>query len=281
MPSKGGQKEAPAPSAPSTPSAPAAAWESESVKTLRAAVEQQSTLLESMADRIAALSASRAEQQPPSPGHAVPPQADGSAAPTPSAAARAAVQEGGDQGAGGDALAGGNTPAAAPIIERDAPAISPVDEAEGEEDEAAAMDALLDELDQLDEPTGDESGSLAGAFQGHPTPLPHVTGNPFPRGIQFQDATAHYHPALVGDMLHGKLAERFEELGKQPNFKGFELYAYELRSLVPLLSYMYDLNAKLKAHAALLVGAMPELPEALVDAPRDVVEAAVATAAAR
>ena len=78
MPSKGGQKEAPAPSAPSTPSAPAAAWESESVKTLRAAVEQQSTLLESMADRIAALSASRAEQQPPSPGHAVPPQADGS-----------------------------------------------------------------------------------------------------------------------------------------------------------------------------------------------------------
>ncbi len=132
MPSKGGQKEAPAPSAPSTPSAPAAAWESESVKTLRAAVEQQSTLLESMADRIAALSASRAEQQPPSPGHAVPPQAEGST-PTPSAAARAAVQEGGDQGAGGDALAGGNTPAAAPINERAAPAISPDDEAEGED----------------------------------------------------------------------------------------------------------------------------------------------------
>ena len=42
----------------------------------------------------------------------------------PSAAARAADQEGGDQGAGGDAQAGGNTPAAAPITARDAPADS-------------------------------------------------------------------------------------------------------------------------------------------------------------
>ena len=110
-------------------------------------------------------------------------------------------------------------------------------------------DNLLDQLEELEPGTADSEATYADAFRGYPLPLPSALptaalprGNPFPIAAPYSGVTGHYHPGLVGDPLHGALADRLE-------LKGFKANARELRTLLPTLRAMVDLRESLRASA--------------------------------
>ncbi len=74
-----------------------------------------------------------------------------------------------------------------------------------DEDDEEYLGALDEQLDQL-EAAPDPEKSLADRFGGHPLPLPHVARR-WPRDVNFQPQTCHYHPSLAGDRLNGGLVD--------------------------------------------------------------------------
>jgi len=112
--------------------------------------------------------------------------------------------------------------AAARARARAAPAPpAPIDvDADGDRDEY--FDALDEQYDLLTA-TPDSEKSLADNFGGHPLPIQH-RARFWPRNDNFQETTCHYHPAIAGDTLNGKLVDKLEALGaqqhaaKQPEF---------------------------------------------------------------
>jgi len=154
---------------------------------------------------------------------------------------------------------------------------APAEEVYDEPETEAEAHELLAELDRMQVGKRAE-GEFADAFFGRPLPLAHVRG-PYPRDEVFEDRSCHYHPALAGDRMLGKLAERFEKIAEKEGLEGAEVYAYELRLLGPLLSYMYDLLQASRAHAARLTGAFADgtLPEGLADEPQFAVDMAQQT----
>ena len=80
-----------------------------------------------------------------------------------------------------------------------------------------------------------EQGGFTGEFSSFPLRVPYAPKNPFPRTEQFRDKTLHYNPSLVGDLLSGGV---LSELIKG----GYTAGAYEIRSVVPAISYTFDLK---------------------------------------
>ena len=117
------------------------------------------------------------------------------------------------------------------------PGVDSAEDGEDDDDEAARLD---DQLAAIDAP---EERSLADAFGGHPLPCPHGDSD-WPRSKRFVDTSCHYHPARVGDHMNGELASSLEALGAEQFKAGAPEwgtpYAYELRTLVPALSYLSD-----------------------------------------
>ena len=163
-----------------------------------------------------------------------------------------------------------------------APSLSPPTlDADTDAAEVAEAEAnqLLDELDEIGvPPTGEGISAL---FKGSPLPLPFVPaytdiygnrrkGNPYIRSEPFQYQTCHYRPAQAGDSMQGELVRDFEALG-------YPIYSYELRSLVPTLSYLFDLKDKLRQTANLLAEALAagSLPPSLAEVPQDLVNCTI------
>ena len=82
------------------------------------------------------------------------------------------------------------------------------------------------------------------AFSGYDLACEHDRrANPFRRNEQFEARTCHYRPSVVGDTLS---AETHDSLVK----KGCNAGSYELRSLVPSISYMWDLRVDVRKTTA-------------------------------
>ena len=112
---------------------------------------------------------------------------------------------------------------------------APIEHVDADVDADVDRDEYFDALDeQYDLLTAapDSEKSLADNFGGHPLPIQH-RARFWPRNDNFQETTCHYHPAIAGDTLNGKLVDKLEALGaqqhaaKQPEFGQ---YAYEWRS---------------------------------------------------
>ena len=70
-------------------------------------------------------------------------------------------------------------------------------------------------------------------------PLPHVEQNPFPRHAAFRRRACHYSPAVAGDTLNGDVERRLRSISKD---LAKDLTESEMRTLVPALSVLYDLQ---------------------------------------
>ena len=82
-----------------------------------------------------------------------------------------------------------------------------------------------------------------GTFSGYQLHVPYYERNAFIRSHPFQGRTSHYHPGKVGDPLQGALCDQLTQ-------RGCHAGAYEVRSLVPNISYGYDLFEYLKQSVA-------------------------------
>ena len=157
----------------------------------------------------------------------------------------------------------------------------PVDidiDADGDRDEY--FDALDEQYDLLTA-APDPDRSLADRFGGHPLPIQHL-GKFWPRAATFQETTCHYHPAIAGDTLNGKLVDKLEALGakqhaaKQPEY-GTQ-YAYELRTLIAAVSYLTDASVQQQLTTASVLDALKDagsMPAGLESLPQDSIDMAV------
>ena len=157
----------------------------------------------------------------------------------------------------------------------------PVDidiDADGDRDEY--FDALDEQYDLLTA-APDPDRSLADRFGGHPLPIQHQ-GKFWPRAATFQETTCHYHPAIAGDTLNGKLVDKLEALGaqqhaaKQPEY-GTQ-YAYELRTLIAAVSYLADASVQQQLTTASVLDALKDagsMPAGLESLPQDSIDMAV------
>jgi hypothetical protein len=170
--------------------------------------------------------------------------------------------------------------AAARARARAAPAApAPVDvDADGDRDEY--FDALDEQYDLLTA-APDSEKSLADNFGGHPLPIQH-RARFWPRNDNFQETTCHYHPAIAGDTLNGKLVDKLEALGaqqhaaKQPEF-GTQ-YAYECRSLIAAISYLTDASMQQQVTTASVLDSLRDagsMPAGLESLPQDSIDMAV------
>lgn len=143
-----------------------------------------------------------------------------------------------------------------------------------ESDDDELFDALDAQLELLLQPSSVEK-TLADQFGGHPLPLAHASPR-WPRDQLFQERTCHYHPRLAGDGVNGALVDKLTELGaaqlaaRAPEWG--TTYAYELRTLVPAVSYLSDAQAAAMEIAASVTASAragepldAELPQALVN----------------
>ena len=150
------------------------------------------------------------------------------------------------------------------------PAVEPL----VDDDDDEFFDALEAQLELLAAPTTQEK-TLADQFGGHPLPLAHTSPR-WPRDQLFQGRTCHYHPRLAGDGVNGALVDKLTELGAaQLQARAPEwgtTYAYELRTLVPAVSYLTDAQAAALEMASSVTASARAgeplddgLPQALVD----------------
>ena len=83
---------------------------------------------------------------------------------------------------------------------------------------------------------------FAGTFAGHQLGVEYAGSkfNPFKRDEQYHEMTCHYHATIVGDPATGAVIEQLLA-------RGCTAGSYEMRSLIPALSYMHDLLFALKS----------------------------------
>ncbi|KOO27237.1 hypothetical protein Ctob_009994 [Chrysochromulina tobinii] len=151
----------------------------------------------------------------------------------------------------------------------------------------STMEQMLQYFDALDEQydlltaAPDSEKSLADNFGGHPLPIQH-RARFWPRNDNFQETTCHYHPAIAGDTLNGKLVDKLEALGaqqhaaKQPEF-GTQ-YAYECRSLIAAISYLTDASMQQQVTTASILDSLRDagsMPAGLESLPQDSIDMAV------
>ena len=156
---------------------------------------------------------------------------------------------------------------------------APIDvDADGDRDEY--FDALDEQYDLLTA-APDSEKSLADNFGGHPLPIQH-RARFGPRNDNFLETTCHYHPAIAGDTLNGKLVDKLEALGaqqhaaKQPEF-GTQ-YAYECRSLIAAISYLTDASMQQQVTTASILDSLRDagsMPAGLESLPQDSIDMAV------
>ena len=151
-------------------------------------------------------------------------------------------------------------------------------DADGDRDEY--FDAL-DEQYELLTAAPDSEKSLADEFGGHQLPVQH-RARFWPRNDNFQETTCHYHPAIAGDTLNGKLVDKLEALGaqqhaaRQPEF-GTQ-YAYECRTLIAAISYLSDASLQQQLTAASVLDSLKDagsMPAGLETLPQDTIDMAV------
>ena len=142
------------------------------------------------------------------------------------------------------------------------------------------FDALDEQYDLLTA-APDSEKSLADNFGGHQLPIQH-RARFWPRNDNFQETTCHYHPAIAGDTLNGKLVDKLEALGaqqhaaKQPEF-GTQ-YAYECRSLIAAISYLSDAFLQQQITVASVLDSLKDagsMPAGLETLPQDSIDMAV------
>ena len=167
-----------------------------------------------------------------------------------------------------DSLAHGSAPAPSSAEEGDAL---------GEGDEAHD---LLDQLEAIGQPA---EVSVAELFHAMPLPVPHDEYNPFERSRIFRSQSCHYVPKLGGDSLAQGSYDALLETTRLPGNITVRTgawahsYIYELRSIVPALSYLHDLRASTSSAAADLAGAVADgtLPPTLAHLPQTLVDLSV------
>ena len=149
-----------------------------------------------------------------------------------------------------------------------------------DDDDEDYFDALDEQLEQLDA-APDPDKSLADRFGGHPLPLQHVARR-WPRDVNFQPQTCHYHPSLAGDRLNGGLVDQLTKIGEQQHAarqpEWGATYAYELRTLVSTCSYMADTFEAQKSTCAAINAALRSghaMPAGLESLPQDSLDMAV------
>ena len=95
-----------------------------------------------------------------------------------------------------------------------------------------------------------------------------------------QAYTCHYHPARVGDHLNGETTSHLQSLGDQQKGAGAvdwgTAYAFEMRTLVPAVSYLADLRIMATEIATDLAAALRGglVPTELRDVPQGVADLA-------
>ena len=98
------------------------------------------------------------------------------------------------------------------------------------------------------ESTGEAANAavFAGIFNGYTLSVDYDVNNPFKRIETHRQRTCHYHPKIVGDPGAGEIVDALLA-------RGCAAGSYEMRSLVPCLSYLHDLlhHLKTKSSAAL------------------------------
>ncbi len=105
--------------------------------------------------------------------------------------------------------------------------------------------AALEEMELEGSPEYDAGATLSDLMC-LPLALPLDGRNPFPRGKSYLTVAAHYDPSTAGDPENGAivtaLKEKLADKTKVTVSKGAwaEGYIYEIRSLIPALSYDYD-----------------------------------------
>ena len=171
--------------------------------------------------------------------------------------------------------------AAARARARAAPAPpAPIDVDADGDDRDEYFDALDEQYDLLTA-APDSEKSLADNFGGHQLPIQH-RARFWPRNDNFQETTCHYHPAIAGDTLNGKLVDKLEALGaqqhaaKQPEF-GTQ-YAYECRSLIAAISYLSDAFLQQQITVASVLDSLRDagsMPAGLETLPQDSIDMAV------
>ena len=161
---------------------------------------------------------------------------------------------------------------------------APIEHVDADVDADVDRDEYFDALDeQYDLLTAapDSEKSLADNFGGHPLPIQH-RARFWPRNDNFQETTCHYHPAIAGDTLNGKLVDKLEALGaqqhaaKQPEF-GTQ-YAYECRSLIAAISYLTDASMQQQVTTASVLDSLRDagsMPAGLESLPQDSIDMAV------
>jgi hypothetical protein len=157
---------------------------------------------------------------------------------------------------------------------------APIDVDADGDDRDEYFDALDEQYDLLIA-APDSEKSLADNFGGHPLPIQH-RARFWPRNDNFQETTCHYHPAIAGDTLNGKLVDKLEALGaqqhatKQPEF-GTQ-YAYECRSLIAAISYLTDASMQQQVTVASILDSLKDagsMPAGLESLPQDSIDMAV------
>ena len=156
---------------------------------------------------------------------------------------------------------------------------APID-VDADDDRDEYHDALDEQFDLLIA-APDPERTLSDRFGGHPLPIQHQ-GKFWPRSANFQETTCHYHPAIAGDTLNGKLVDKLEALGaqqhaaRQPEY-GTQ-YAYELRTLIAAVSYLSDAAVQQQLTTASVLDALKDagsMPAGLESLPQDSIDMAV------
>ena len=131
---------------------------------------------------------------------------------------------------------------------------------EAVEEEGAGAEEIFERLDAIG--TLPEDATLADLFNGRPVPCVHKPLlSPFPRYGRFEHQSCHYVPGKVGDSLTASLYTALESAAqdKTPMYVAqgswATPYAYEMRSLVPAISYMWDLRESTRELTQILAAA--------------------------
>ena len=124
----------------------------------------------------------------------------------------------------------------------------------GARDAPAPRDAQDDEVD--DAGGGNVSISTARLVdimqgEGRILPCPHDASNPFPRAPSLHARACHYSPAAAGDAVHAEIDKSLQSVSKET---AIALTKRELRTLVPALSSLFDLQVFVDSAAQAAAG---------------------------